>query len=167
MGYFYLTMLAAAAAAVLLLGSGTDSAPWPLTQLPVTAGGAGRPGGAVLLTSFGGRGDDATDNTKAFADALAHLAAAGGGTLVVPSRSAGSGGGVAVYRSMPIVITSNFITLRIESQVKVIAICDITNWPIVPGFASFTEGTDYAPFVSRRLAPTPAEPGRVAPLFQR
>ena len=143
----------------------SSSVPWPLTQLPVTTGGAGRPGGTVLLTAFGGRAGHG-DNTMAFANALTHLAAAGGGTLVVPNPSAipagndaggaggsGSGSGVAVYRSMPITIRSNFITLRLEAGVRVSAICDIPNWPTVPGFDSFSEGTDYAPFVSAAAVP--------------
>ena len=75
-------------AALMPALAATAAAPWPLDRLPVTTGGAGRPGGTVLLTSFGGRGDGAADNTAAFARALAHLHAAGGGTLVVPSGGA-------------------------------------------------------------------------------
>jgi hypothetical protein len=146
--------------AVLLAKTPASPAPWPLTELPVTTGGAGRPGGTILLTSFGGKGDGSTDNTGAFRKALAYLAGAGGGTLVVPNPSNahvtgviatgsdGNGGAVHVYRSMPIVISVSHITLRLEAGVQITAICDIPNWPIVPGFDSFIEGTDYAPFVS-------------------
>ena len=63
------------------------AAPWPLRQLPVTAGGAGKP--TVLLTAFGGKADGVTDNLEAFAKALAHLATTGGGTLVVPGDRLG------------------------------------------------------------------------------
>lgn len=130
-------------------------APWPLNRLPTTMGGAGRPAGTVLLTAFGGRGDNSTDNTAAFRRAFEHLQTAGGGTLVVPGPTYNSSHTIsqeheAVYRTMPLVIAGDFTTLRIESNARIAAICDIPHWPVVQGFDSFSEGTDYAPFVCHK-----------------
>jgi hypothetical protein len=111
------------------------AAPWPLRQLPVTAGGAGKP--TVLLTAFGGKADGATDNSAAFAKALAHLATTSGGTLVLPKQP----GAESVYLTLPIRITVSSLTLVIEAGVRVLAKCDTVltkpgDWPTVAPWAN-------------------------------
>ena len=132
-------------------GAAGSPSTWPLERLPVTKGGrgAGRAGGAVLLTDYGGVADAKTDNAPAFQRALAFLANEGGGVLVVPAAStlAGAAASTSVYASMPIVINTSGVTLVVEANVRVVALCNIPAWPTVPGFDSFEEGTAYAPFV--------------------
>jgi polygalacturonase len=67
---------------------------------------AGRQRRASSLTSpllVASPTDGRTDNAPAFARALAQLERDGGGTLVVPHSTAGSGN-ESVYASMPIMI---------------------------------------------------------------
>ena len=53
----------------------------------------------VNLKDFGGNGSGVVDNTKAFADAIAHINAKGGGTLLVEP---------GIYLTGPIEFVSNF-----------------------------------------------------------
>ena len=43
------------------------------------------PGNRISLTEYGGVGDGITLNTECFREAIEHLSAKGGGTLVVPT----------------------------------------------------------------------------------
>ena len=133
-------LLAVAAAAV--------DVPWPLTQLPVTRGGASK-ATTVVLTDFGGIADGKTDNNGAFMQAFAHLAASGGGTLVVPhsNRTAAE----SVYSSTNILFGNmSSITLRLEAHVRVKALTDGVldgKWGAVAPWGNGIDGTalQYAP----------------------
>ena len=127
-------------------------APWPLRQFPVTLGGGGPPTARVVvdITSVGGVADGRTDNAPAFARALAQLERDGGGTLVVPHSTAGSGN-ESVYASMPIMINVSRVTLRLDDGVRLLALCNIKDWPMRAQWDSFFNQTKhsayYVPFV--------------------
>ena len=102
----------------------------------------------MLLTAFGGKADGVTDNSEAFAKALAHLATTGGGTLVVPKQPADE---ESVYLTLPIRITVSSLTLVLEAGVRVLAKCDTVltkpgDWPTV------------APWANGSAPPRPAPP---------
>eukprot|EP00937_MAST-01D_sp_MAST-1D-sp2_P000016 g16.t1 len=138
----------AALAAMLHAALAAELSHWPLAQLPVTRGGA-LPGLPTLkLTAFGAVADGRHDNAPAFAAALAQLAAAGGGTLVVPRANATAGGGESVYATMPLRLRVSRFTLRLERGVRLAALCDVAAWPTVPRWPSFADSPlYYAPFV--------------------
>lgn len=60
----------------------------------------------VSVTDYGAVGDNTTDNTAAFRTALAAVAAAGGGEVIVPVEAAPS---PSIYKTGPINITSNVV----------------------------------------------------------
>jgi polygalacturonase len=119
--------------------------PWPLLQLPVTLGG-GQRAAVVDITSYGGIADGHTDNAPAFARALAQLERDGGGTLVVPRIT---GGNETVYASMPIIVNISHITLRLDHGVRLLALCNISEWPTRVPWDSYPakQPKYYSPFV--------------------
>ncbi len=98
----------------------------------------------VSIEDYGAKGDNATDNTKAFHDAL--LAVKGGGEVLVPA-----GLGVAkIFQTAPINLTSN-VVLRVEGTMR--AVEDKSKFPVIDVLPSVghdydTNGpTRYHPFV--------------------
>ena len=70
----------ASAAALLIVACGSSSAPTP------SGAGTSTPSGSQFnVANYGARGDGTTDNTKAFAAAIAAAEQAGGGTVFVPA----------------------------------------------------------------------------------
>ena len=72
---------------------------------------------SVNVEDFGAKGDNATDNTKAFRAALLAVAA-GGGEVLVPAAK--------VYQTAPINLTSN-VVLRVEGTMR--AVTDRDKFP--------------------------------------
>jgi len=79
------------------------------------------PGNKVAITEFGGVGNGIYLNTDAFAKAVDHLSAKGGGRLVVPS---------GVWFTGPIVLKSN-INLHLEDRAIILFSPDKDLYPIV------------------------------------
>lgn len=79
------------------------------------------PGNKVAITEFGGVGNGIYLNTDAFAKAIDHLSAKGGGRLVVPS---------GVWFTGPIVLKSN-INLHLEDRAIILFSPDKDLYPIV------------------------------------
>ena len=99
---------------------------------------AAPPGATFNILDFGGVGDGATDNTAAFAKAVAAVAAASGGTLVVPA-------GTFVTRAFN--LTSSMLLL-LQSSAVIQSSVDFTSWPLVPALDSFPgSGQRYAPLI--------------------
>jgi polygalacturonase len=69
-----------------------------------------------LVKDFGGVGDNRTDNTASFREAMAAISRAAGGTLVVPAGS---------FRTAPLRLVSN-MTLDIRRGATIAAHCNIT-----------------------------------------
>ncbi len=72
------------------------------------------------LKDFGGNGNGLADNTQAFADAIAHINAKGGGTLVVEP---------GIYVTGPIVFVSNFC-LNLQRGAVVLFSTDHSKYPL-------------------------------------
>ena len=87
------------------------------TNLPFdlrrTVGGRAHPLVVDVAKDFGARGDNRTNNSAAFAHAVAAVAAAGGGTLVVPAGA---------FRTGPLMLVGN-MTLRVEGTLA--AFCNL------------------------------------------
>ena len=95
----------------------------------------------VSVTDFGAVGDNATDCTSAFRAALAAVAAAGGGEVIVPAPG--------LYKTLPLNLTSN-TRLTVEGQVWAIETTNATRWPVVgvvPTYASTFPATRWQPFI--------------------
>ena len=88
------------------------------------------PDGAVLLTEFGGVGDGMTDNTEAFARAVAALVRQGGGHLVVPA---------GIWLTGPIVLKDH-MDLHLEKNAMILLTPDRTahlkNGKVQPGISA-------------------------------
>ena len=88
------------------------------------------PAGAVLLTEFGGVGDGMTDNTEAFAKAVAELSGQGGGHLVVPA---------GIWLTGPITLKDH-IDLHLEKNAMILLTPDrsahLRNGKAVPGISA-------------------------------
>ncbi|XP_020579273.1 LOW QUALITY PROTEIN: probable polygalacturonase [Phalaenopsis equestris] len=87
------------------------------------------------LTDFGGVGDGATLNTKAFREAVAHLAqfsGDGGGLLYVPAGR---------WLTGPFNLTS-YMTLFLHRNAVILATQDINEWPIIDPLPSYGRGRD-------------------------
>lgn len=87
----------------------------PRVQRPVI------PDYTISISDFGGVPDGHTKNTKAFADAVAHLASKGGGHLVVPA---------GLWYTGPIVLDSN-IDLHVDAGALVLFSSDLDDYPVV------------------------------------
>lgn len=129
-----------------------NEATWPLDSLPVTLGGsfdANNKARVVDVTAFGAVGDGKFDCTQAFRAAIENATAIGGDgggvTLVVPHGDK-SKESVYLTRSLTIAAASN-LTLRIENNARVLAICDIPAWPVLAPWVSFGGQRKYAPFL--------------------
>ena len=111
---------------------------WPLEH-PV-----GLPGSRVFdVTRFGATPDNRTDSSPAFAAALKAVAAAGGGTLLVPT------GGV--YLTLPLNLTTSNTRLRVEAGATLKALCDNDRWPRINKLPSYVadwyDEWWFAPFI--------------------
>jgi polygalacturonase len=145
-------MATATAAAAARRAAPQDLAapPWPLRQWPLTLGGGGGSAAAVDLASCGGVADGVSDNALAFHSCLARLARAGGGTLVV---SHAPGGAESVYAAMPVLVNVSRVTLRLEAGVRLLGLCNISDWPTRAPWDSYAGAgwsrrpAYYAPFV--------------------
>jgi len=83
-------------------------------------------------------GDGRTDNTAAFARAVAAVAAAGGGTLNVPAGR---------FLTGPFNLTSR-MTLALGAGATLLGSVDFAAWPLVPALPSFPgDGPRYAPLL--------------------
>ena len=102
---------------------------------------------SVSVDDFGAKGDNSTDNTKAFRAALA--AVIGGGEVLVPSAG--------VYQTAPINLTSN-VVLRVEGTMR--AVADRSKFPKIAVLPSVGHDYDtngpvrYHPFVMTDCSPT-------------
>ena len=95
----------------------------------------------VSVADFGAVGDNATDCTGAFRAALAAVAAAGGGEVVVPAPG--------LYKTLPLNLSSN-TRLTVDGQVWAIETTNASLWPVVgvvPTYASTFPATRWQPFV--------------------
>ena len=79
------------------------------------------PGYTVCITDFGGAGDGVTLNSEAFAGAIEHLSAMGGGHLVVPR---------GIWLTGPITLKDN-IDLHVEEDAVLLFSTDRDLYPIV------------------------------------
>lgn len=94
----------------------------------------------VSLTDFGAVGDGLIKNTGAFAKAIAHLAAKGGGHLDVPS---------GIWLTGPIVLDDN-IDLHLEAGALVLFSGDLADYPVeVSSFEGWTTHRAQAPISAR------------------
>jgi hypothetical protein len=92
----------------------------------------------VSILSYGGVGDGRTDNTAAFARAVAAVAAAGGGVLNVPAGR---------FLTGPFNLSSRF-TLALARGATLLGSVDAAAWPLVPALPSFPgDGPRYAPLL--------------------
>lgn len=108
-----LTYAVLALAPLLLIACGQNSpqsASTPASRPPATSGGTTF-SGTVDVTSYGAKGDGATDNTNAFASAIAAAQSHGGGTLDVPAGTyvfntphTADSGSVAIVGSVPVTL---------------------------------------------------------------
>ena len=94
---------------------------------------SGRGAGVFNVTSFGAVGDGKTSNTKAFVAAVAAVAAAGGGTIVVPR---------GVWLTGPFNLTSH-CTLFLQAGAKLLGSTDLEEWPLMPPMPSYGSGRDH------------------------
>ena len=114
---------------------------WPLQNA------VGPPGSHVFdVTKFGARADNRTDSSAAFVEALKAIAAADGGTLLVPAVA---GGGV--YLTLPLNLTTSRTRLRVESGATLKALCDNERWPKINQLPSYhsdwSQDWWFAPFI--------------------
>lgn len=79
------------------------------------------PSTKVNIKDFGGVADGVTINTKAFADAMAHLAKAGGGTLVVPE---------GIWYTGPIEFEDN-VNLHLDRGALVLFSENLADYPVM------------------------------------
>ena len=84
------------------------------------------------VRDYGAVGDNATDDTGAFEQAIA--AAGGGGQLLVPA------GGVFLIRPVNLSSSMEFF---IEGGATVAGIADNTKWPIIQAAPSYGQGRDH------------------------
>eukprot|EP00039_Didymoeca_costata_P016128 m.284026 g.284026 ORF g.284026 m.284026 type:complete len:438 (-) comp16339_c3_seq10:94-1407(-) len=84
-------------------------------------------GKTLLVTSFGAKGDNATDNTAAIMATYKACAASGPGTTVVFPGSEGQ-----IYRSFPFEIRCNDSVTLIENGATIKGIEDEDRWPFGP-----------------------------------
>jgi len=112
-----------------------------LAAAAAAASAAPAPGGAAFsLLSFGGKGDGSTDNTDAFAAAVAAVTAAGGGTLYVPAPG--------IYKTRSFNLTTN-MTLFIVGGATIQASLDYPAWPLVSPLDAYpSDGPRYAPLIN-------------------
>lgn len=107
-----------------------------------TSAFGGRAGPTFNLSHFGGVPDNATLNTKAFEEAVAAVAKAGGGTLVIPDGA---------FRTGPFNLTSH-MTLFLSGGASIYgptyaqlgAGPAFDMWPIIPPMPSYGQGRDHA-----------------------
>jgi polygalacturonase/PKD repeat protein len=92
-------------------------------QLPVI------PATNFLITSYGAVGDGSTDNSGAIQSTINAAAAAGGGTVEIPSA-----GTLSTYLSGPITL-SNSVNLQVDSG-AMLQMLPITRWPGTTTFIS-------------------------------
>lgn len=77
----------------------------------------------VSITDFGAKGDGKVDNTAAFANAIAAVAAKGGGTVEIPTGT---------WLTGPIVLKSN-VCLHTAKGVLVLFTPDLSRYPMIAG----------------------------------
>lgn len=75
----------------------------------------------VSILDFGGVGDGLTDNSGAFADAIADIAAKGGGSIIVPR---------GMWRTGPITMVSN-LNLHVQRGALIVFDDDYDKYPLV------------------------------------
>src|SRR5947209_1441913 len=100
------------AAAIAIIGVGVCTAGCGSSAPARTAAASPAPrGGAFDVTAYGGHGDGSSDNTAAFARAIAAAQDAGGGTVYVPpgkfifsTRKTSTPGSVVIDGSVPLTL---------------------------------------------------------------
>jgi polygalacturonase len=93
---------------------------------------------SLNLLDYGGRGDGRSDNTAAFARAVAAVAALGGGTLIVPA-------GTFVTRAFNL---TSFMTLFLEDGAAIQASLDFPAWPLIAPLPTYPgDGLRYSPLI--------------------
>jgi polygalacturonase len=88
--------------------------------------GPTRAGPTINIAQHGGVGDNRTSNTHVFKSAVATVAAAGGGTVVVPR---------GVFITGPFNLTSR-MTLYLEAGATILGSTDLAEWPLMPAMPS-------------------------------
>jgi len=105
---------------------------------PAAAAALRGPPANVSILAYGGVGDGKTDNTAAFAAAVAAVTAAGGGILSVPAGR---------FLTGPVSLASG-MTLFIAPGATLLGGTDFASWPLVPALPSFPgDGPRYAPLL--------------------
>jgi len=88
---------------------------------------------SFLLTDFGAVGDGVTLNTHAFEQAVAAVAAAGEGVVIVPSNGR--------FLTAPFNMTSH-MTLHLETNATILGATNTALWPVLPALVSYGQGRD-------------------------
>lgn len=99
------------------------SASWPTPKQPPV----------LDIRRFGAIGDNITSNTAAFQASVQAIAAAGGGTLLVPTGT---------WLTGPFNLTSN-MTLFLASGATIQGSTNMTEWPLMPPMKSYGMGRDH------------------------
>jgi polygalacturonase len=107
----------------------TTSSNAVLTVLPNTPQLPVIPAVSFIVTNFGAVGDGSTDNSGAIQSTINAAAAAGGGTVEIPSA-----GTLSTYMSGPIIL-SNSINLQVDGG-AMLQMLPITRWPGTTTFIS-------------------------------
>jgi polygalacturonase len=107
----------------------TTSSNAVLTVLPNTPQLPVIPATNFLITSYGAVGDGVTDNSGSIQNTINAAAAAGGGTVEIPSA-----GTLSTYMSGPIVL-SNSVNLQVDGG-AMLQMLPITRWPGTTTFIS-------------------------------
>lgn len=94
----------------------------------------------LSIQDFGAVGDGIHDDTWAFESAIALIAHAGGGRLIV--TGSGNENEEVVYRLRPINLTSH-MELVLCTGVRMKAISHESTWPIIPPLPSYGQGRDH------------------------
>jgi polygalacturonase len=119
-----LRLLLVVPVAVAARDAGGSTTQWPTPK----------PAPVVSIADIAGaKPDNRTSNTRCFRAAVAKIASAGGGTLLVPEGT---------WLTGPFNLTSN-MTLYLESGATLQGSTDLAEWPLMPPMKSYGQGRDH------------------------